>query len=37
MMAALIVIGALLFILVLTLGAVDTRDGRDWQPRHEGD
>jgi hypothetical protein len=36
-MEALIAVGVLLFILVLTLGAVDSRDGRDWQPRHEGD
>ena len=33
----------LMVVLVTTLGAVDSRDGRDWQarsdlhPRHEGD
>ena len=37
-----IVVGLLVLVLVTTLGAVDTRDGRDWQrrdirPRHEGD
>jgi hypothetical protein len=36
--------GFLLLIAVATLGAIDTRDGRDWQARsdwmptrHEGD
>jgi len=29
----LIGVGLLLMILVTTLGAMDSRDGRDWQPR----
>jgi hypothetical protein len=42
-MDVLIVLGLLLLVLVTTLGAYDSRDGRDWQarsdwrPRHEGD
>ncbi len=38
-----IAIGLLVLVLITTLGAVDSRDGRDWQARpdiptrHEGD